>query len=320
MNEIAKRIISELISRDGRSTFRIAFLPYKYSMWDSMQSVYEEAQNAGLYARIYPIPYFTKADGQVHDESRYFKLSRLFDNWDMESFKPDYVVIHNPYDDHNRITEVYPYYNSKNLKERGYQLIYIPYSSMMKYQNFVAQTGVINSDYIVVQDQEEANLYRDVWLRKVNLDISDRLIIAGGHPKQDIAQRTPEEIILPKEWLEHGIFKRPIVAVFGGLTSLLADPTNILQIYRDIIFGEMLNDVCVIFRPHPLTADGFKSMLPDAVFLWDTFLDDIKDKCIVDNSPYLYRAIYICERAYADRGSVQDLLRWAGKEYIEIKG
>ena len=316
MNEIAKRIISELVKRDGRDTFKIAFLPYKYSMWDSMKSVYEEAKAAGLKARVYPVPYFTKPDGKMHDEHKYYSE---FDCYDMEVFNPDYVVIHNPYDNHNKITEIYPQYQSFKLKEMGYKLVYSPYSCMMKAPHFVMHTGVINSDYIIVEDDDVAKMYRDTWLKKNNIDIFERLIIAGGHPKQDTAKRVPEQIIVPGKWIEYGVFSKPVVSIFGGLISVINAPCERLNTYKDIIFKEVLNGNCVVFRPHPLTADGYRAMIPDVAFLWDSFIDEIKPQCIIDDTPDLYRAIHICTRAYADAGSVQDLLGWAHKEYTAIE-
>ena len=326
MNEIAKTIIQELKDRDGRESFSIVFLPYKYSMWDSMESVFEEAITANLNAYIYPVPYFTRGDNVLHHERKsFFKYKPYLLPHHYYFFKeffggkcPDYVVIHNPYDNHNKITEVQEPYQTKALKERGSKIIYIPYSSMMQSSNFISQMGVINSDYIVVSDDKEAKLYVDTWKRLVDVDISDRLIIAGGHPKQDIASRVPESVTVPGDWIKQGVFSRPVVSVFGGLVYTLNNPEECIECYKDIIFKEVLDGSCVLFRPHPLTRDGFEAMFPADTILWDAFLEEIKPHAIIDDTPDLYRAIHVCKRAYVDPSSVEDLLRWSGKKYKRI--
>lgn len=319
MNEIGKAVIEELKKRDGRKFFSIVFLPYKYSMWDSMESVFEEAVEAGLNAFIFPVPYYTKGNNECHDECKSFLkyAPRVLPKFPIE-IKPDYVVIHYPYDNHNKITEVQEPYQTKALKERGSKIIYIPYSSMMRSSNFISQSGVINSDYIVVADDKEAKLYIDTWQRLVNVDITDRIIIAGGHPKQDIASRMPESVTVPGEWITRGVFSRPVVSVFGGLVYTLNNPEECIERYKDIIFKEVLDGSCVLFRPHPLTRDGFEAMFPGDVILWDAFLEEIKPHAIIDDTPDLYRAIHVCKQAYVDPSSVEDLLRWSGKKYKRI--
>ena len=52
MNEIGKRIADKLAEIHGSRDFSIAFLPYKRSMWNSMESVYTECWSSGARARV----------------------------------------------------------------------------------------------------------------------------------------------------------------------------------------------------------------------------------------------------------------------------
>ena len=65
MNEIGKNITDKLIEIHGSTDFVIGFLPYKRSMWNCMESVYEECLKSGAVAYIMPLPYYLMPDKTV---------------------------------------------------------------------------------------------------------------------------------------------------------------------------------------------------------------------------------------------------------------
>ena len=101
------------------------FLPYKVSMWDSMETVWKAAdKDSDCDAYVVPIPYFDKdQDGNLtvehYEGDQYppdvpvtdYRIFRLEDK------KPDAVFIHNPYDQNNRLTSVHPDFYSSRLKK-----------------------------------------------------------------------------------------------------------------------------------------------------------------------------------------------------------
>ena len=128
MNEIGRKIADKLIEIHGSTDFRIAFLPYKRSMWNCMESVYEECQKSGAAAYCIPIPYYRIVQGEIEalDSDR-----KLFDNGRSISFleqnKFDFVVIHYPYDDKNKVTRMCSAFYTSELRKYG-KVVYIPYS------------------------------------------------------------------------------------------------------------------------------------------------------------------------------------------------
>ena len=113
----------------------VVFLPYKASMWDSLESVWKAAdadENTDAY--VIPIPYFDKnPDGSFKEEHyegdqypKYVPIIR-YDAYDLEARRPDIIYIHNPYDECNHVTSVHPYFYAKNLKNFTDKLVYIPY-------------------------------------------------------------------------------------------------------------------------------------------------------------------------------------------------
>ena len=111
------------------------FLPYKASMWDSLESVWKAAdEDAYCDAYVIPIPYYDKnPDGsfrEMHYEADqypdYVPITR-YDEFDFAKHRPDMIYIHNGYDNWNLVTSVHPDFFSGNLKKYTEKLIYIPY-------------------------------------------------------------------------------------------------------------------------------------------------------------------------------------------------
>ena len=104
---------------------KIVFLPYKASMWDCMESVWEAA-NADEECDTYvvPIPYYERNE---HGEAEKFCYEgELFpeevpiisyEKFSLEAERPDIAYIHNPYDGNNNVTSVHPDYYTENLKK-----------------------------------------------------------------------------------------------------------------------------------------------------------------------------------------------------------
>ena len=83
----------------------IAFLPYKASMWDSMESVYLAAsKDPEVHAVVVPIPYFEKDENgslarkcyEIEEFPQNIPCTSYVD-YDIKSVKPDIIYIHNPY-------------------------------------------------------------------------------------------------------------------------------------------------------------------------------------------------------------------------------
>lgn len=90
----------------------VVFLPYKASMWDSLESVYlAAAQDENCDAYVVPIPYYDRnADeslGEMHYEGGEYPSNipiTPYEEYHLEERRPDAIYIHNPYDDNNLVT------------------------------------------------------------------------------------------------------------------------------------------------------------------------------------------------------------------------
>ena len=138
----AKQILSKVRNeiRAGISTqTEMLFLPYKASMWDSLESIWMSAnEDPNCDAYVMPIPYFDKNKdgslGTLHYEGDLYPddvpiISES--KYNLEGCHPDVIFIHNPYDNYNIVTSVHPKYYTDKLKEYTDCLVYVPYFATM---------------------------------------------------------------------------------------------------------------------------------------------------------------------------------------------
>lgn len=315
LNRIKNFILYEL--PDSRR--EMVFLPYKASMWDSMESVWQAAQaDEDIDTYVIPIPYYDRnPDGtlkQEHDEADLYPADipvTDYREYNFENHMPDAVFIHNPYDGMNLVTTVHPFYYSDNLKKYTNCLVYIPYyataGGMSEGQSLCP--AYIHADYIVIQ----AEKYRQYFDER----IPQEKFLALGSPKFDSVirkcQQPPEA---PDEWDEM-MAGRKVYFYNTSISGMLEDTAGFLA-KMSYVFDtfEGRNDTCLLWRPHPLLESTFLSMRKeyweDYVKLKEQFL--AKQIGILDTSPGIETAIAHSDAYVGDAGtSVTSLFGVVGK-------
>ena len=168
----------------------IVFLPYKASMWDSLESVWRAAEDdSECEAYVIPIPYYDRnQDGSFREEHYEGDLFPAYvpiiqyDEYDFELRRPDVIFIHNPYDGANVVTSVHPYFYSKNLKQFTDKLVYIPYfmlngitygnkESVDSMKHFPMTPAVIHANKVIVQSEEMRRIYIEVLTEETNAEL-----------------------------------------------------------------------------------------------------------------------------------------------------
>ena len=311
--------IKASVHNDIENHFEAVFLPYKASMWDSLESVWKTAaEDPKCDAYVIPIPYYDKNSdgsfGQEHyDGSLFPEYVDIadYDAFDFEEHQPDMIYIHNPYDDCNVVTSVHPYFYSSNLKKFTKLLVYIPYYSttggMSEGQRECP--AYYNADYIIIQEEKYRKFF-DSALPKEKL-------LALGSPKFDRvihACKNPPEP--PEEWKRKMEGKK----VYFYNTSLGGMLSNTAAFLRkmEYVFRCFANrtDVCLLWRPHPLLESTFDSMRAD----YKPVFEALKRYFIVsgfgiyDDTPDITNTIALCDAYIGDAGtSVTSLFGIAGK-------
>lgn len=290
--------------------FKMVFLPYKVSMWTSMESIWKAAvKDEDCEVTVVPIPYNNIGDENnitlSYEGNDYPKNVKVVDykDYNLEKEHPEVIIIHNPYDGCNNLTRVPERYYSRNLKKCTECLVYSPYFTFSTYNekksNFLfVEPGTLYSDKIIVQSQK----VKEVFLK---LGFNDNRLLVSGSPKADAVRNyTKENVDMPKEWEDKLIGKK----VFLLNTHLNYFPNSFNQAettgnnyavkFHDEILGDVLDkdDVGMIWRPHPLLkskvySEGNKNCI-EYVEKFEKLLRESKN-CVIDTyGEYKYSFAY----------------------------
>lgn len=334
--------IKKAYNKDVHMQKEVVFMPYKASMWDSLESVWEKYNNDPQWnVVVVPIPYFDKnSDGTLrkyHYEGEQFPEYVpivSYRNYDLQGIHPDMIYIHNPYDDCNFVTTVHPDYYSKKLKEQTDWLVYIPYfvlternpkslDKVASMAHFVTVPGVFNADEVIVQSENMKNCYVEALVQMAGDNtrkIWEKKIKGTGSPKlQKAAELKNQHYDYPEDWIKkttNEAGRKKKVFFYNTSIQALLDNDGMVDKIRSVIeiFKNKRDEAVLLWRPHPLLEATVISMRPD---LWEKYSEIVndfqsEDIGIYDDSADLYRAISIADAYYGDKSSVVQLFVAAG--------
>ena len=246
---------------EKKRKLKAVFLPYKASMWTSLESVWKAAcEDENCEAVVVPIPYHDIDEnlnklricyeGEMYPD--YVPVIKFWE-YDISKEKPDMIFIHNPYDDTNTLTRVPEEYYSRNLKKYTDNLVYIPYYTNGSYEmnskeplfglNHVANYYV---DKIIAENNNVKKKYEEnsAFIGKV---------LALGSPKFDsiynLREKGLEDI---GEWKDI-INNKKVFLLITTLTFYSRMSNEALNIIVNIVQKIAKKNNCIlIWRPHPL--------------------------------------------------------------------
>ena len=319
------------------------FLPYKASMWDSLESVWIAAnEDPDCDAYVIPIPYYDRNPdgslGKMHYEGEQYPADVPvvnYEDYDFAARRPDLIFIHNPYDGSNYVTSVHPFFYSENLKRYTDRLVYIPYfvlgeidpqdqQAVEGMAHFCACPGVINADRVIVQSEMMRRIYIDV-LTKAAGERSRKLweekILGLGSPKFDKVARTKkEEQNIPEDW--SAVIQKPdgsrkkVVLYNISVRAILYHEEKMLEKIRQVLktFQKEQSGTVLLWRPHPLIEATIRSMRPR---LWEEYKRIVEQYRkegwgIYDDTADLNRAIALADAYYGDDSSIVQLCQSVG--------
>ncbi len=312
--------VTESISKDIAVRKEVVFLPYKASMWDSLESIWMAADaDPECDAYVVPIPYYEKdPEGNLKvyhyegdDFPEYVKITH-YNDYLLEEIHPDAVFIHNPYDHGNYVTSVHPRFYSFELKKYTDMLVYVPYYStsggMGEGQSLCS--AYLHADYMVVQADKYKNF--------IDPEIPREKILPFGSPKFDrvlgLCNNPPQP---PKAW-EEKMRGKKVYFYNTSINGMLGDTRRFLM-KMDYVFKCFANreDACLLWRPHPLLESTFDSMRKPYRPIYDSlkryFMQN--NLGIYDDTPDMEKTIALCDAYIGDSAtSVVSLFGLAGKE------
>ena len=296
----------------------VVFFPYKASMADSLQSIWEAAiEDLGCDVIICPIPYFDRLSdgtfGEMHYEGDAYAADLPLVHWqayDVEARHPDVIFIHAPYDEYNAVTSVHPDFYSKRLRTCTEMLVYVPYFVVPRdvSEHLCTVAGCVHAHKTIVQSES----VRDTYIRAFERKFGDRFgdprekFIALGSPKFDkVIHAKREQYLLPEKW-EQLIAEKKVVlyntslgAILQGDEQYLFKQQKVLDVFRK------RKDAVLWWRPHPLTESTFESMRPALADTYRKITGKYKEEAygIYDDSTDVNRAVVYADYYYGDCGS-----------------
>lgn len=320
--------------QDGIKTQKlVVFLPYKASMWDSLESVWKAScEDEEWQSIVMPIPYFNKKQdgtlGELQYEGDLFPKEVPITDWlqfSLEQEHPDMIFIHNPYDQYNLVTSVHPLFYASKIKDYTDKLVYIPYfvhPNNHVEEHYCLLPGVVHADVVVLQSESVRRQYLqyfeaalpELFQLKGKKAIEDKFQ-ALGSPKFDGGSSSLAEI--PEEWKAMIGDGKKVIFFNTHISGLMKEKSDMFLKKLEWVFEtfQKRQDVVLLWRPHPLAVDTARSMNEEAV---EPYLKLVKKYQelkigIYDDTPDLHRSIQLSDAYYGTWSSIVELFKQQGK-------
>lgn len=288
--------------------YQIAFFPYKAAMWDSMESIWKAfRKDERCECVVVPIPY-RDYDANNNKWDSCYELSdfpqdvpvRDYQTYSVEEEQPDIAFVHNPYDDCNRVTCVYPQFFSRELRKHVGKLVYVPYYITTGYisPEHLYLPVYQNMDYMIAQSEKFKS-------GCVGMEYYDKILPLGSPKADRVIQMCRDGVEVPEEW-------KPILQ--GKKSVMLNTSIGCFLAYGDIYFDKLKHifewfrereDVVLIWRPHPLLEGTVKSMRPQLMDQYRALVDFFRSGQIgiYDDTSDITRTIAIVDAYIGEDGS-----------------
>ena len=346
--QLDKKIIKAENSakNDIKVKLEIVFMPYKASMWDSLESVWKAAdEDPDCDAYVVPIPYYDRnpdhSFGEFHyeggDYPDYVPVVH-YEAYNLEQRRPDVIYIHNPYDGSNLVTSVDPRFYSNQLKKYTECLAYIPYCVYDENENINSTNstnfcqryitpGVCNADKVILQSEKFRNSIINTIMTRSNKsrEFWENRIVAIGSPKYDKVLQLEDKLAnIPESWSKliynaDGT-KKKVVFYNTSLGALLKDTEQMLEKIESVInyFYDVRDEFVLLWRPHPLMKTTMDSMRSDLSTRYNKIVDDYiaGGWGIYDDTPSYDMAFAVSDAYYGDYSSLVQLYQATGKPLL----
>lgn len=294
--------LSDSVKKDIIDRKVVVFMPYKASLWDSLESVWKAAvSDPSCDVYVVPLPYcereFDGTLGEVCYEGEQFPKEADVINFETFNFTlqhPDMIFIHNPYDEYSIVATVPPMFYAKELRKYTDKLIYIPWFvvddfdesdtgsySIMDY--FCTMPGVVCADKIVVHSEQ----MRKMYIKKLTEFAGDETeqvweekILGLGSPKFDKERERRNAVKMPEEWKKI-IFKgdgsQKKVILYNTVPEAILEHGNAMidKIRNTLaVFEGQKEEIALVWCANLSKSDYVKTLEPK---LWKKYQQLVKE-------------------------------------------
>ena len=334
-----KRLISEIRTFISKNiVYKVVFMPYKASMWDSLESVWMAAdKDERCEALVVPITYYELDNNQnpikkVNERNLFPEYVNTVNDeeYDLENDLPDIIYIHNPYDEFNKVTRVESRYYSYNLKKYCEKLVYIPYykwidgssSPILGDFSCFVDYLILGSDAAVSDCKKHLSESADaLGVDKDNFEksVSNKLLGIGSPYIDKVKKINKNNTPFPSEWDATKMNGKKVI-LYNLTLGEIFNFHSLGKVKRTLdFFKENKDDVCVIFRPHPLMRAALNSMFPNLLAEYDCVIQEFKRDGygVLDEEEDMYVGFVWSDACYGmRRSSLTELYKYTGKPLL----
>ena len=335
-----KRLISEIRTFISKNiVYKVVFMPYKASMWDSLESIWMAAdKDERCEALVVPITYYELDNNQnpikkVNERNLFPKYVNAVkdEEYDLENDLPDIIYIHNPYDNTNLVTRVDSRYYSWNLKKYCEKLVYVPYGKWVDGVSLPRfMIGMYNSDYAIQSSDNAVEKYSGMvndYAKCFGIEtVEARKILKHkfvnlGSPKVDkVLSLNKENTLLPNDW-KGKVLKSRVNVLYNTTLEEFLNTRNLDKIRETLNFFKYNSSKAfTIWRPHPLMRQTLISMLPNLLKEYDELMEEFcnGDYGIIDTNASMYYSIFWSDMCYGfNNSSLNEIYKYTGKIVLQ---
>ncbi|NLZ92749.1 MAG: hypothetical protein GX922_01835 [Firmicutes bacterium] len=313
-----------------RKKLKIVFFPYKITMWDSLETVYEAfAKDENCEVRVVPIPYYQLTQDKdkaipMYEGDRFPARIPIchYSKYDIKKEKPDIVFLHNIYDQYNTLTRVYPEYFTANIRKYAKMLIYVPYHIPPLFYPYGRNTTYMIptlkyvDKVIVIGDFVKKAAIKD--------GIPESKVLSLGSPKIDsMVNSLKHKVSVPSEW-EEKIKDKTVYVLDTGCLYFANDPFSRIEEITNIFnITNLYKDTVLIWRPHPLTKASIIRYVPQLLNYYNELIEhNIKaenkfyNNVILDETDDYKSALSVSDALISTGGSLIGAYLLTGKKII----
>ena len=301
--DVTREVIEEI-----PLTYHVVFLPYKAAMWDSLESIWLACrEDSRCECFVVPIPYcqydaVSKKREYCYDGYQFPSEVPViyFQNYSFEKMLPDIAYIHNPYDNYNLVTSVYPDHYSGALKKYVRKLVYVPYYVTTGFisPEHLDLPAYQNMDYMVVQSEYAKESFKGMCYY-------DK-ILPFGSPKIDrVIHACRKGKVIPEQW-KPILEGKKVLMLNTSLGCFLQDGELYFDKIRYICkLSKEKNEIGLIWRPHPLLEATIKALRPHLLSEYQELVEYFLTEQIgvLDVTPDITNTVVLADGYIGEGGS-----------------
>lgn len=299
--EILTRL-SDSLQKDIIDRKVIVFMPYKASLWDSLESIWKAAvSDPSCDVYVVPLPYcereFDGTLGEVCYEGEQFPEEVSVINFETFNFTlqhPDMIFIHNPYDEYSIVATIPPMFYAKELRKYTDKLVYVPWFvlddfeeadtgafSMMEY--YCTMPGVVCADKVIVQSEQMQKVYIKKLTEFAGEDtekVWEEKILGLGSPIYDKDRERRNAVKVPEEWEEifhKGDGSQKKVILYNTVPEAILEHGNAMidKIRNTLaVFEGQKDEIALVWCANLSRSDFVKELEPK---LWKKYQQLVKE-------------------------------------------